>query len=66
MSYCQNCNTRITCGCQRSTATDGTRVCTNCVAAYNAKVQKAAAKKTPGAQGPSNVTATYSGPGKQV
>lgn len=64
MSYCENCNTRITCGCQRATAADGKRVCTNCVSAYNAKVQKTTGKTTPTA--PSNVTAKYSGPGKQV
>jgi len=65
MSYCTNCNTRITCGCQRATATDGTKVCTNCVAPYNAKIQKKGAS-APGSKAPSGVNAKYSGPGKQV
>lgn len=34
MSVCANCDALITCGCQRRTATDGTPVCTNCLAAY--------------------------------
>lgn len=31
---CPNCNAKITCGCQKKTASDGKQVCTTCVAAY--------------------------------
>lgn len=64
MSKCPNCNTKITCGCQRATAVDGKSACSKCVGAYNKKLQGATAPKTSTA--PSNVTVKYSGPGKQV
>ena len=31
---CSNCGTKLTCGCQQRTASNGKMVCTNCVAAY--------------------------------
>jgi hypothetical protein len=31
---CPNCNSQITCGCQVRVATDGSKVCTNCVTFY--------------------------------
>ena len=31
---CPNCNTAITCGCQKRVATDGASVCSSCLAAY--------------------------------
>lgn len=31
---CPNCGTRLTCGCQKKTASDGKQVCSNCLAAY--------------------------------
>ena len=34
MNTCPNCGTAVTCGCQVRTATDGTKVCTNCMANY--------------------------------
>lgn len=34
MTNCPNCNTRITCGCQKRTASNGAIVCTACLAAY--------------------------------
>ena len=39
---CPNCNSKITCGCQKCTASDGKQVCTSCVNAYEQtlKVQK--------------------------
>ena len=39
MSTCKNCGTRLSCGCQKRTATDGKGTCTKCVAAYNAKLK---------------------------
>ena len=34
MRSCPNCGAQITCGCQDRTASDGTRVCSNCAAFY--------------------------------
>lgn len=34
MRSCPNCGAQITCGCQDRTASDGKRVCSNCVAFY--------------------------------
>lgn len=36
---CPNCQSKITCGCQKRTATDGKQTCSNCVAAYNYKLK---------------------------
>jgi len=36
---CGHCGTRISCGCQKRTATDGKQVCTKCVVKYNAKLK---------------------------
>ena len=44
---CPNCNTLITCGCQRRTASDGKQTCTSCLAAYQNKI-------TPSPQRPNN------------
>jgi hypothetical protein len=35
---CQNCNSQITCGCQVRIATDGIKVCTNCITNYETKL----------------------------
>jgi hypothetical protein len=39
MSSCSNCNNQLSCGCQRRTATNGTQVCSSCLAAYESKLQ---------------------------
>ncbi len=36
---CPNCNAKLTCGCQRKTASDGKTVCANCVASYEQKLK---------------------------
>ena len=41
---CPNCNSQITCGCQKRTASDGKQVCTNCLAAYEKKLKDAGLK----------------------
>jgi transcription elongation factor Elf1 len=41
MNTCPNCGTAITCGCQVRTATDGTKVCTNCMAQYEQQLAAA-------------------------
>lgn len=34
MALCNNCKSKLSCGCQKRTASDGKPVCANCVAAY--------------------------------
>ena len=41
-STCPNCKTRLSCGCQKRTASNKQTVCTNCVVAYEAKVSGSA------------------------
>ena len=36
---CPNCNTALSCGCQRRTASDGKEVCSSCVQAYEHNLQ---------------------------
>ncbi len=47
MSKCLNCGAKLSCGCQKRTASDGTSVCTGCLASYESKIaggKKASAK----------------------
>jgi hypothetical protein len=39
---CPNCNTALSCGCQKREASNGAQVCSSCIAAYE---QKLAAQK---------------------
>jgi hypothetical protein len=39
MAICTNCNTNLSCGCQRRTASDGKECCTECIQQYEAKIQ---------------------------
>jgi len=34
MAQCSNCRTKLGCGCQRKTASDGRSVCVTCAAKY--------------------------------
>lgn len=34
MKTCPNCGTQITCGCQERVASNGNKVCGNCITAY--------------------------------
>jgi hypothetical protein len=36
MATCSNCKSKLSCGCQRRTASDGAATCTNCLASYEA------------------------------
>lgn len=42
---CPNCKTRLTCGCQKRVATNGTQCCQSCVAQVNATVTAPPVKK---------------------
>lgn len=37
-NVCANCGGRMSCGCQRRTANNGTSACSSCVDALNAKL----------------------------
>ena len=37
---CKHCKKVISCGCQKTSATDGATVCKQCVHVYNASLQK--------------------------
>jgi hypothetical protein len=34
MAQCTNCKTQLSCGCQTRVASNGTKVCSNCLADY--------------------------------
>lgn len=38
MKICSNCETQLSCGCQRRTASDGTLCCDQCISSYEAKI----------------------------
>lgn len=56
---CPNCQSNLSCGCQKRTASNGTQCCTLCLAAYEQQLKKQSG-------GGSNATATilYPGPKK--
>ena len=66
MSYCPNCNARLTCSCQRRTAKDGSPACDQCVNAKNIAVTSKPAGSPSTPNSPSNVKAKYTGPGTQI
>jgi len=39
MSQCPNCNQKLSCGCQKRNASNGTQVCTNCLGGYESKIK---------------------------
>lgn len=41
---CPNCNNKLSCGCQKRTASDGKVVCSNCLTAYENKLKAAKLK----------------------
>jgi len=64
MSYCPNCKAHLTCSCQRRVSKNNVAGCSNCIASLNATAQPKT-QPSPG-NAPKNVSATYSGPGKQI
>jgi hypothetical protein len=38
MATCSNCKARLSCGCQKRTASNGTSVCSNCLSSYEASL----------------------------
>lgn len=49
MSACPNCKKKLSCGCQRRTASNGVAVCSGCLGAYEKtlKPQPAQTTETP-------------------
>lgn len=43
MTTCTNCGTTITCGCQQRVASNGKKVCANCITAYEQQLKLAKA-----------------------
>jgi len=37
---CLNCDTKLTCGCQKKVASDKKQVCTSCVQVYERKLKE--------------------------
>lgn len=56
---CSNCNTKLSCGCQKRTASDGKSVCSTCLAAYEAVIKK---NQNPNQNSPTNVNVFYNAP----
>ena len=43
---CSNCNSRLSCGCQKRTASDGKSCCTSCISAYEQKLNNTSSVST--------------------
>lgn len=43
MKTCTNCGASITCGCQERVASDGKKICSNCIALYEQQLVQARA-----------------------
>lgn len=62
---CMNCKAKLSCGCQKRTASNGASVCTNCITAYETALSRNRTLSTPSSgTAPSNVTVMYNGPGR--
>lgn len=59
-AICPNCKSRLSCGCQKRSASNGATVCTMCINAYELKLKSSAQKPIqPSNTTPSNIQATY-------
>ena len=66
MGYCPNCNTRLTCGCQKRVSTKGVAGCANCVTQLNGGTAPIIQTEALPKDAPKNLTGTYKGPGTQI
>lgn len=39
-ALCPNCKTKLSCGCQRRTASNGTTACSSCIDSYERELKK--------------------------
>jgi hypothetical protein len=61
MSVCTNCKSKLTCGCQKRTASNGTAVCSMCLVHYEAALKKNTTQPK-NATAPSIVSVLYTKP----
>lgn len=62
---CTNCGAKLSCGCQKRTASDGRAVCGSCITAYEANLtQQIKVGIPPASTKPSNVNVFYTAPKK--
>ena len=64
MGQCTNCKARLTCGCQKRVSKTGIAGCANCINQLNA--QQPQKTQAPKPNAPTNISATYKGPGTQI
>lgn len=48
MSTCPNCKAKMSCGCQKRTASNGASVCSTCISQYEAGLKNKASSSTTG------------------
>lgn len=60
-AICPNCNAKLSCGCQRRSASNGAQGCTNCITSLELSL-----KSNPGSgsTAPTNVKVLYTQPKK--
>ncbi len=58
-AICPSCNSKLSCGCQRRTASNGAQVCTLCISRYESEI---VAKKNKAVNTPSNIQITHNPP----
>lgn len=61
---CPNCKTSMSCGCQKRIASNGTTVCSNCLASYEASLGKAKIANVVTTPAPSGISVKYNPPRK--
>jgi hypothetical protein len=59
MSACLNCGTKLSCGCQKRTASDGKSVCGTCLSSYEISLKN---PSTNTSTAPTNVNVFYKKP----
>jgi hypothetical protein len=47
MSVCPNCSRKLSCGCQRRVASNGSACCSNCITSLEAKLKAARVVPSP-------------------
>jgi hypothetical protein len=62
-AICQNCKSKLSCGCQKRSASNGVPVCTMCLSSYEATLKTSpVAPVIKGITHPTNVTVLYKAP----
>lgn len=56
---CPNCKTKLSCGCQKRTASNGATVCTSCLPAYEAQLKNKI--NTKASTDPSHINIIFNG-----